>query len=635
MNMQPEKQIIEDVNNETLKFGLIERILRKLLRGEDIIPQTRHTAQTNGSDVRRLYLTSVRKYPFTISIALAGVIVANILELFTPLLFKHFFDTLHEGNSAGVRPELVHTLLIILGINLAFWVCYRAALFSMGHLSSRVIADLSQRAFHHLVGHSHNFFTGTFTGALVQKLNRFAGGYDRIADRIVFDIIPIAITTTGAIYIISRESKLMAVIMLFWAVLFMISNYFIARFKVRYDLVRSTQNSKTGGVLADIISNHPAVEAHGSYAFERTRYNKETLQQANVSRFGWFLSSFFDSFQALTIVFVEFALLYICIGYWEKGLITLGTFVLIQAYVVQVIHRLWSFSRIIRDLYESFADAKEMAEIMLLPHEVSLNTGRPALVAEKGKIEFKDVTFGFGDNPPVIEHLSLTVSPGERVALVGPSGAGKTTFVKLLMRFYDTRDGIVLIDEQNIKEVDIVSLRNALALVPQDPSLFHRSLLENIRYGRPDATDEEAKEAAHLAHCDAFISMLPRGYETLVGERGVKLSGGERQRVAIARAFLRNAPILILDEATSSLDSESEGFIQDALLRLMKGRTTIVIAHRLSTIRHMDRIVVMEGGKITEDGTHDALINGSGKYALLWSLQQGGFLQDEEVVVEI
>jgi ATP-binding cassette subfamily B protein len=634
MNAQPKKQTTFNVNSETPKFGLLERALRKLLKGEDITPQIRNTAQINGVDVRRLYIESVRKYPWAVGTALISVIVANVAALFTPLLFKHFFDILNAGNSAVARPELVRTLLMILLVNFIFWACYRAALFSMGHLASRVIADLSQRAFHHLVGHSHNFFTSTFTGALVQKLNRFANGYDRIADRIVFDIIPIAITTTGAVFIVSRESMLLALIILFWAALFMVCNYFFARWKVRYDLVRSSQNSKTGGVLADIISNHPAVEAHGSYAFERGRYAKETLRSADVSRFSWNLSSFLDSFQALTIVLVEFAIFYVSIGYWEKELITLGTFVLIQAYVIQVTHRLWSFSRIIRDLYESFADAKEMAEIMLRPHEIAQNEDAKTLIAEKGKIKFTNVTFGFGDNPPVISDLSLTIAPGERIALVGPSGAGKTTFVKLLMRFYDPKEGAVLIDDQRINDVDIVSLRNALALVPQDPSLFHRSLLENIRYGRPDATDDEVIAAARLANCDEFISVLPLGYETLVGERGVKLSGGERQRVAIARAFLRNAPILILDEATSSLDSESEGYIQDALLRLMQGRTTIVIAHRLSTIRHMDRIVVMEEGKISEDGTHEKLIKGGGKYSLLWSLQQGGFLQDEGVVVE-
>lgn len=616
------------------KFGLLERVLRKLLGGEDIVPQVTSGIRLNGADVRKFYFVSLRKFPLIVCIALMGTVITSITQLFVPIFFKQFFDILSAGFSVTARSELMSMLLVILGLNLAVWASFRMTLFGMGYLAAEVTADLRQTAFHHLVGHSHNFFTGTFTGSLVQRLNRFAGAYDRIADRIVFDIIPIAIGTIGAILIVSRQSQLLALIIFFWAIFFMMCNYVFARWKVKYDLVRSTQDSKTGGVLADIISNHPAVEAHGSYAYERARYNKETRLQANVWRFSLNLSYFVDSFQALTIVFMEFAIFYVSIPYWEKGLITLGTFVLIQAYVIQVTHRLWSFSRIIRDLYESFADAKEMTEIMQLPHEVPLNENGPALIATMGAIEFKNVTFGFGDNPPVIRNLSLIVQHGERVALVGPSGAGKTTFVKLLMRFYDPQEGAIVIDDQRISDVGVVSLRSALALVPQDPSLFHRSLLENIRYGRPEATDEEVVEAARQANCDAFISLLPLGYETLVGERGVKLSGGERQRVAIARAFLRNAPILILDEATSSLDSESERLIQDALLRLMNGRTTIVIAHRLSTIRHMDRIVVMEEGKITEDGAHEKLIKADGKYSLLWSLQQGGFLRDEEVAVE-
>jgi ATP-binding cassette, subfamily B, bacterial len=266
-----------------------------------------------------------------------------------------------------------------------------------------------------------------------------------------------------------------------------------------------------------------------------------------------------------------------------------------------------------------------------LPHEIVDNPGSMPLVLKNGKIEFKDVKFFFNPDKPVLNNISFVVEPGEKVGLVGPSGAGKSTLVRLLLRFFDIKNGEILIDGQNIQKITMESLHDNLSLVPQDPILFHRTLSENIRYGRSDATDEEVREAARMAHCDEFIEALPNKYDTYVGERGVKLSGGERQRVAIARAIIKNAPILILDEATSSLDSHSEALIQDALQTLMKGKTVIVIAHRLSTIRKMDRIIVIEGGEIVEEGNHDKLSETEGSlYKKLWTLQAGGFLLEEK-----
>jgi ABC-type multidrug transport system fused ATPase/permease subunit len=288
---------------------------------------------------------------------------------------------------------------------------------------------------------------------------------------------------------------------------------------------------------------------------------------------------------------------------------------------------MWDFSRIVRDFYEGFADAKEMIDIMLLPHEIKDIPNASALKITAGEIEFRDVTFNFNETREVLSKISVKIKGGQKVALIGPSGAGKSTFIRLILRLYDLAGGEILIDGTDIHTVTQESLRQNISLVPQDPVLFHRSLLENIRYGRKDATDSEVIEAARLAHCDEFVQNLPLKYETYVGERGIKLSGGERQRVAIARAILKNAPILVLDEATSSLDSASESLIQDALDVLMKGKTTIVIAHRLSTIRKMDRIIVMEGGSIIEDDTHEELLkNENGLYGRLWKLQAGGFM---------
>jgi ABC-type multidrug transport system fused ATPase/permease subunit len=270
-----------------------------------------------------------------------------------------------------------------------------------------------------------------------------------------------------------------------------------------------------------------------------------------------------------------------------------------------------------------------MIEIFDTPHGVKDTTDAKPLVVGKGSIALEHVSFGFSEERIILEDFSLTIAAGEKVALVGPSGAGKSTVTKLLLRMYDVTSGAVKVDDQDISKVTQKSLRSAISFVPQEPILFHRSLRDNIRYGRPDASDEEVIEAAKKAHCHEFIESLAEGYDTHVGERGVKLSGGERQRVAIARAILKNAPILILDEATSALDSESEALIQDALRVLMEGKTVIVIAHRLSTIMTMDRIIVIEGGKIAAEGTHDELVNHQGGlYQKLWSIQAGGFIQD-------
>jgi ABC-type multidrug transport system fused ATPase/permease subunit len=286
----------------------------------------------------------------------------------------------------------------------------------------------------------------------------------------------------------------------------------------------------------------------------------------------------------------------------------------------------WGWGRILRDLYEAFADAREMVEILKLSHGIRDITGAKPLQVNAGVVDLVNVHFAFASNNPVLDNITLQVKSGERIGLVGPSGAGKSTLVRLLLRFYDIQQGSILIDGQNIRNITQSSLREAISFVPQDPILFHRSLHDNICYGKTDASDEEVIRAAKLAHCHEFIEKLTNGYDTFVGERGIKLSGGERQRVAIARAILKNAPILILDEATSSLDSHSEMLIQEALENLMKGKTVIVIAHRLSTIKKMNRIVVIDHGKILEEGNHDELVSRGGLYAHLWSLQSQGFI---------
>jgi ATP-binding cassette subfamily B protein len=300
-------------------------------------------------------------------------------------------------------------------------------------------------------------------------------------------------------------------------------------------------------------------------------------------------------------------------------------------YTGGVTNRLWQFGRIMRNINRAFGDAAEMTEILQLKSDVVDAKNPLDAKISRGRIEFKSVNFNYPESEerrPLFRNLNLVIKPGEKVGLVGHSGGGKTTVTRLILRYMDIDGGQILIDGQDIKLMAQKDLRQSIAYVAQEPMLFHRSLLENIRYGRPEATDKEVYAIAKMANIHDFIESLPAGYGTLVGERGVKLSGGQRQRVAIARAMLKNAPILVLDEATSALDSESEKLIQEALWKLMEGRTSIVIAHRLSTIQRMDRIVVLENGGIAEQGTHKELIHSNGVYAQLWAHQSGGFLEE-------
>jgi ABC-type multidrug transport system fused ATPase/permease subunit len=320
-------------------------------------------------------------------------------------------------------------------------------------------------------------------------------------------------------------------------------------------------------------------------------------------------------------------MLYFAVGQWQKGVLTVGDFALFQGYLTVLFWRSGDIGRIVRRLYEAVAESKEMVEILKTPHEIRDKRGAKDLQVEHGRVDFQDVVFGYTNRRRILDEFNLTIRPHEKVAIVGSSGAGKSTVIKLLFRFHDIQKGRILVDGQNIAKVTHKSLRDQLSLVAQESILFHRTLMENIRYGRRDATDDEVIQAAKEARAHEFITDLPDGYNTLVGERGVKLSGGERQRVAIARAILKDAPILVLDEATSSLDSESEHLIQEALVELMENKTAIVIAHRLSTILKMDRVIVVDQGQVVESGSHQELLAKGGMYRKLWEIQAGGFLE--------
>lgn len=563
--------------------------------------------------------------------------LSAVAGVYTPVLYKNFFDTLTvPGSHSLVVGTLVSIIVLILVLHALTWATRNIATFGLQKLEPDTMARLRNMSFEYLVQHSFSFFTNTFTGSLIQRVNRFARAFERMADTVALNFIPLAVTAVGAIFITWTITPLLSFIILVWTLIFFALNYVFAIWRVKYNIEIAAADSKTSGVLADVLTNQNAVAMFATLPYERNYFGSVSQEQSTITKRTWNVNSSFDAVQSAVSFIAEFFIFYYGIVLWEKNAITLGTFVLVQVYIIQLSSQLWNFGAIVRTVYEVFADSKEMVEMLKLPHAIADVSGATALSVPKGEIVFDDVTFNFHADRIVLDSISLTIPGGQKVALVGPSGAGKTTFVRLILRFYNLTSGEIRIDGEDIAHVTQESLRKNIALVPQEPVLFHRSLLENIRYGRLDATDEEVKRAAALAHCDEFIDDLPEGYATFVGERGVKLSGGERQRIAIARAILKNAPILILDEATSSLDSHSEALIQDALDTLMRRKTAIVVAHRLSTIRKMDRIVVLEDGRVREDGTHDSLLkNSDSLYRHLWSLQAGGFLKDSEEEVSV
>lgn len=582
--------------------------------------------QTTTKQTLKVYWQHAWRYRSKVIILITAIVAGNLVDLYVPLLYKRFFDVL-AGHTADAASRLVNILLVVLVARLLSQIVWRAYWYTNSTFYARVMSDLLNTCFEYLQYHSYNFFNSNFAGSLVRQVNRFPKAFEEIADQVTLNIGQAVLRVAVVLAILYWRQWVLAAIVLGWACVYTTFNIWFSRYKLKYDRERAAMDTKTTAHLADTVANNVNLKLFGGVPREVQSFYNITDELYRIRRFAWILGWRIETVQGLFAVFLEVGIFYEAIGLWQKGILTVGDFVLIQAYLLQIFWVLWDVGRYIRRLYESLADAAEMTEILHTPHEVADKPDAGQLVVRVGEIEFRKVAFRYHkEGRSVFTGFNLRVAPGEHVALIGPSGGGKSTITKLLFRFFDIQKGEILIDGENIADVTQESLRANIALVPQEPILFHRTLMENIRYARKSATDEEVMEAAKLAHCHEFISSFPEKYDTYVGERGVKLSGGERQRVAIARAILKDAPILVLDEATSSLDSASELLIQDALKNLMKGRTTIVIAHRLSTIIQMDRIVVIEHGKVVEEGKHEELLKAKqGTYQKLWKIQAGGF----------
>ncbi len=578
--------------------------------------------------VLRAYSKAALAYPKSLSIAIIATIGIEAAAVIAPLYLRQFIDLLSGGApSVGTVQALFIVLGFFAAVNFVGWIGQRVRMLSIGRMEAKVMTDLYENAFNYLLGHAHEFFISNFTGTLTRRVARYARSFEQVFDNLLLNFSPAFIFAIGVIGVLSTQSMLLGVGLFVWTVTFVYIQFRMVLWRQPLRSARAEEDSKVTGFLSDTVLNHSTITTFAAAPYERMRFQDTVARWYAATKRAWDADAWVYGVQGLFAIGIEVALLAGAVLLWQQGIVTVGDFVLIQIYILGLMNRIWGIGRNMRQLYDAFADATEMLDIIEMPHAIQDAAGAQPLRVREGAITFEHVHFEYHENQAVLLDFDLAIPPHEKVALVGSSGAGKSTITKLLLRLYDVTDGAIRIDGQNIADVAQESLRAAIAFVPQEPMLFHRSLMDNIRYGRQGATDEEVFEAARQAHCDEFIGRYPEGFETMVGERGVKLSGGERQRVAIARAILKNAPILVLDEATSSLDSESEALIQDAFTRLMRGKTVIAIAHRLSTVMKMDRIIVMEAGAVVLSGSHNELLaQGSNLYKKLWEIQAGGFM---------
>lgn len=543
--------------------------------------------------------------------------------------FGKLFEELVRFETGDNTAQLYHLGFIIIIFYLIQIAFYRVNDYVIIWRQTRGLRNLEQNIFARLPRHSYRFFSDTYGGALVSQVNRFLKACEDIDDMFFFEYLTIVARIVFSSVVLLFIAPQLGILLALWAPFFIFVLVYLSMKKAPITRAAASADSKVLAYLSDAITNMITIktfarsqrEINGFNAVSQDRYKKRYRSyrfNAHIRDVRWLVVvGFFVPYVLLSIHSVV------------QGSIDPSAMIAGQIYVFSILGSLLNLHVVVQKTEQAFADAAELTDILDLDPELKdpANPEQPRIT--EGLIEFKAVQFQYPKtSQAVFEDLSLIIQPGEKVGIVGHSGSGKSTLTRLLVRFIDINDGAITIDGQNITHITQDDLRRHIAFVPQEPLLFHRTIAENIGYGREHASQADIQQAAKLAYADEFIKNLPEAYDTFVGERGVKLSGGERQRVAIARAMLTDSPILILDEATSALDSKSEKLITKALDELMKQRTTLVIAHRLSTIKKLDRIIVMKAGKIVEDGSHSELLKQGGEYAELWSHQSGNFLED-------
>ncbi|MDZ3838777.1 MAG: ABC transporter ATP-binding protein [Rhodospirillales bacterium] len=567
----------------------------------------------------RFLLHYVRRRIWSHLIVLTAILAAVGCAIGSQYAVKNLVDVLSMGKPSDA--VLWGAVVFLLGLVAADNLLWRVAGYTATHAFPAVGGDMRLDLFDHLSGHGTRYFSDRFPGALAGRITTAANSSWQIENSLAWTTIPPAAAVITAIALLASINwQITAVLLVIISVLGGIiaklasnGSHLHARFAGRAAAVT--------GDLTDVVSNIGLVRAFGSRGRERDRLGRKIRREMFAQRQSLRSLERLRLFHAISVFTVTAGVLTWAITLWRSGSITIGDVVLTTTLSFTVLNASRDFATACVDVIQHFAKLGEAVQVLALPHEMADAADAKPLINLGGSVEFANVSFSYPNGTKVLQGFNLGIVPGQKVGLVGRSGSGKTTILALLQRLYDPDGGQVLIDGQDISKVTQDSLRHSIAVVQQEISLFHRSILENLRYGKPEATDEEVYRAAEAAHCTEFISRLPEGFQTMVGERGVKLSGGQRQRLAIARAFLRDAPIILLDEATSALDTESEQSIQEALMRLVKGRTVIAIAHRLSTLDSFDRIVVLDHGCIVEDGPSIELLERNGIYSRMYSRQ--------------
>ncbi|HRD45448.1 MAG TPA: ABC transporter ATP-binding protein [Caulobacter sp.] len=557
-------------------------------------------------------------------LAAAGLMLLAVgFDILMPTAAKALIDAVADPARDPDRAWRAWALFV--GVYVAFVITRNIAFRFWNPLAARNMEEMTNEGFRRVQRFSADWHADNFAGATVRKLSRAMWGYDSASDAVVLWLGPALLVLFGLSIQMIFKWPLVGALAVFTVVAFLWLNLWLVKVYARpANLKSNALDSRIGGALADAITSNPTVKSFGAEAREEGRFGAITLAWRRAVLITW--NRFMDIWliQNALMVALQAGMTGILLNLWVQGRASPGDIAFAITSFMLMSGYLRNIGENVRMMQKGLDDVEDVANYARMAPQVADSPGARPFVGGEGEIVFDHVTFRYKSaEAPLYDGFNLTIAPGERVALVGPTGAGKSTFVKLIQRLYDLQGGAIVIDGQDVSRVEQGSLRRAIAVVPQDPALFHRTIAENIGYARPDATAEEIRLAAKRARAHDFIESLPMGYDTLVGERGVKLSGGERQRVAIARAFLADAPILVFDEATSSLDVETEVQVQAAMDELMAGRTTIVIAHRLSTIRGADRILVFDRGRIVEEGRHAELKAKGGVYARLAAVAEG------------